>query len=55
MATYNGVVIALIGILVALTPLTTEIPDKQLTIVYIAGGVLIVGGLASIALGLKKK
>ncbi len=55
MATYNGVVIAIIGILVAITPFTTEIPDKQLKMVFISGGALIIGGLVSIAFGLTHK
>jgi hypothetical protein len=55
MAIYNGIMLALVGILVAATPLTTEIPANQLKMVYISGGGLVVGGLVAIAFGLISK
>ena len=55
MATLNGIILALIGILVLVTPMTTDIPAQQLKAVYIAGAILTLGGLATVAFGLLKK
>jgi hypothetical protein len=51
----NGIILALIGILVLLTPLTTKIPEHQLPMDLIAGGVLLGGGLLSLAWGLRRR
>jgi hypothetical protein len=51
----NGIILALIGVLLLLTPLTTKIPEHQLPMDLIAGGVLLVGGLLSLVLGLRKR
>lgn len=55
MATLNGIILALIGILVFVTPLTTKIAANQVKAVYIAGAVLALGGLAAVAWGLFRK
>ena len=55
MATLNGIILAIIGILVLITPMTTQIAAGQLKAVYIAGAVLTLGGLATMAFGLMKK
>ena len=51
----NGIVLSVIGILVMITPLATEIAPEKVKIDIIAGGVLFVGGAVSILYGLKRK
>ena len=51
----NGVVLAIIGILVMITPLATEIAPEMVKIDLIAGGALFAGGVASILWGLKSR
>lgn len=50
----NGIIMALIGILVAITPLAAEIRGSQLVMDLVAGGVLLVGGSVSIYAGVCK-
>jgi len=51
----NGIILGLIGLLVLLTPLTTEVAGHDLVMDMIAGGVLMVGGMLSLAWGLRKR
>ncbi len=51
----NGFVLSVIGILVMITPLATEIAPEKVKIDIIAGGALIVGGIASLLWGLKRR
>jgi len=55
MATLNGIIIAIIGILVLLTPVFIELPKEDLRADLLAGGLLIVGGGATVAWGLLRK
>ncbi len=50
----NGIILALIGILVLLTPLVEEVPPSKLTIDLVAGGVMTVGGMLSLLWGLRR-
>ena len=55
MGVLNGIILGLIGLLVLVTPLTTEVPQNQLKIDIIAGAVLLLGGLVSLLWGLVHK
>ena len=48
MAVPNGIMLMLIGLLVLLTPFTTQVPETQWAMDIVAGAVLSVGGLASL-------
>jgi uncharacterized membrane protein HdeD (DUF308 family) len=50
----NGIILALIGILVLLTPLVEEVPRSKLAMNLIAGGVMTVGGILSLLWGFKQ-
>ena len=50
----NGIILALIGILVLLTPLVEEVPRSKLAMNLVAGGVMTVGGMLSLLWGLKR-
>ena len=50
----NGIILALIGILVLLTPLVEEVPRSKLAMNTVAGGVMTVGGILSLLWGLKR-
>lgn len=50
----NGIILGLIGVLILLTPLTTEVAGLQLAMDLVAGGVLLVGGMISLMYGLRK-
>jgi hypothetical protein len=52
MAVLNGIILGLIGILIVITPLTTDIPKNQLGMDLVAGSILILGGAASLVWGL---
>ena len=54
MSVPNGIILGLIGLLVLLTPLTTDVPEHQLPMDLIAGSVLIIGGMTSLAWGLRR-
>ena len=51
----GGTILALIGIMVLLTPLVTDLSTKGLVMDLIAGAVLLVTGITSIMFGLKRK
>lgn len=51
MASVNGIILALIGILVLITPLRVELSGYPLAMDLIAGGVLVVGGGFSLLWG----
>jgi drug/metabolite transporter (DMT)-like permease len=56
MATLNGIILAVIGILVLITPMTTnQIPASQLFEVYVAGAFLTIGGLVTMAFGFARR
>ncbi len=55
MAAPNGIILALIGLLVLITPLTTEVHGSRLTMDIVAGAALVIGGGISLAVGLKRK
>ena len=55
MATLNGIILLLIGILVLLTPLFTKIAEKDLNADLLAGALLTIGGTATAAWGLLRK
>ena len=55
MALPNGIILGLIGLLVLLTPLTTEVPEHQLLMDVIAGAVLFTGGMVSLIKGLYRR
>ncbi len=50
----GGTILALIGLMVLLTPLVTEVTGKELILDLAAGGVLLVVGLFSLLTGLKQ-
>lgn len=50
----GGTILALIGLMVLLTPLVTDVTGKDLAIDLAAGGVLLVVGLFSLLTGLKQ-
>jgi hypothetical protein len=54
MAIPNGIILALIGVLVLLTLLTSEFSREGFWMNVVAGGVLVVGGLVSLVLGLRR-
>lgn len=51
----NGIILGLIGLLVLLTPLTTEVTEHQLLMDVIAGVVLITGGIMSLIKGVYRR
>ena len=51
----GGTILALIGIMVLLTPLVTDLTTKGLVMDLIAGAVLLVTGITSIIFGLRRK
>ena len=51
----NGIILGLIGLLVLLTPWAAKVPRDQSHVDYIAGAILLLGGLISLLLGLRKK
>ncbi len=55
MAVPNGIILALIGVLVLITPLATEIRGDRLTMDLVAGAALVIGGGVSLVLGLKRR
>jgi len=56
MASINGVVLTLIGILLLMTPFTIKDMDQQKAVIdYIAGGVLTTAGIISFICGQLKK
>lgn len=55
MATINGAIMGLIGLLMLITPLTTDVAAGKIKIDIIAGGVLLAGGFVSLILGLRRK
>jgi len=50
----GGTILALIGIMVLLTPLVTDLTTKGLVMDLIAGAVLLATGITSIMFGLKR-
>ena len=50
----GGIILALIGLMVLLTPLVTEVTGKELVIDLAAGSVLLIVGLVSLLMGLKQ-
>jgi len=46
----NGAVIAMLGLLVILTPLLKEMSDRDLRLDMVSGGVLVAGGALLLAL-----
>ncbi len=50
----GGIILTLIGLMVLLTPLTTELDKQGLVLDLICGGVLLIVGLGGLYLGLKK-
>ena len=54
MPAVNGIILSLIGLLVLITPLATEVPRSQLLMDVIAGAMLVVGGTVSILWGLAR-
>ena len=50
----GGIILALIGLMVLLTPLVTEVVGKELIIDLAAGGVLLVVGLVCVFIGIKQ-
>jgi len=55
MAVPNGIILALIGVLVLITPLATEIRGDRLAMDLVAGGALVIGGGISLAWGLTRR
>jgi uncharacterized membrane protein HdeD (DUF308 family) len=51
----GGTILSLIGIMVLLTPLVTDLTTKGLVMDLIAGAVLLVTGITSIIFGLRRK
>lgn len=51
----NGIILALIGALVLATPLFEPVPPSKLVMNLLAGGTMILGGLASLLWGLKRR
>ena len=51
----NGIILALLGILVLVTPLAREIPPHQVPLDIIAGGALLAGGIVSFLWGLRAR
>ncbi|MDM8004942.1 MAG: hypothetical protein QUV05_02150 [Phycisphaerae bacterium] len=50
----NGIILALIGVLVLVTPLVETVEPSKLRMNIIAGAVMTVGGLASLLWGLRQ-
>jgi len=50
----GGTILALIGIMVLLTPLVTDLTTKGLVMDLIAGAVLLVTGIVGILFGLRR-
>ena len=55
MAVPNGIILALIGVLVLLTPLVSEMSPDQRSMDWVAGTLLVVGGVGSLVWGLTRK
>ena len=55
MAALNGIIITLIGVLVLLTPVFAELPEKDLKADLLAGALLTIGGAVTAAWGLFRK
>jgi len=55
MAVPNGIILALIGLLVLITPLAAEVRGSRLTMDIVAGAALVIGGGISLAVGLRRK
>ncbi len=51
----NGIILALIGVLVLLTPLFEAVPRSKLAMDLVAGGIMVAGGLLSAMWGLWRK
>lgn len=51
----NGIILALIGALVLLTPLFEEVPRSKLAMNIIAGSVMVAGGILSALWGLLRR
>ncbi len=50
----NGIILALIGALVLITPLVEDVPRSKLTMNLVAGGIMTAGGLLSLLWGLAR-
>jgi len=51
----NGIILGLIGLLVLLTPWAADVPKDRLFVDYIAGIILVLGGLISVIFGLANR
>ncbi len=51
----NGAVIAVLGVLVILTPLVKEMSERDTRLNLIAGGVLVLGGAMLLALYVRER
>jgi len=51
----NGIILALIGVLVLLTPLFEAVPRSKLVMDLVAGGIMVVGGILSALWGLRRR
>jgi len=51
----NGIILALIGVLVLLTPLFEAVPRSKLAMDMIAGSAMVVGGVLSALWGLWRR
>lgn len=51
----GGMVLALIGVMVLLTPLVVNIDRNGLVLDFIAGGILLIVGSGSLIMGLKRR
>ncbi|GMV92861.1 MAG: hypothetical protein AMXMBFR82_26390 [Candidatus Hydrogenedentota bacterium] len=51
----NGAVIAVLGVLVILTPLVKEMSERDTRLNLIAGGVLVMGGALLLALYIRER
>ena len=51
----NGIILAMIGVLVLLTPVFEAVPRSKLAMNLIAGSIMTVGGLLSLLWGLRRR
>lgn len=51
----NGVIMTLIGLLVIMSPLASDLTKKQVSLDYLAGGILMAAGIVSIGWGIIRR